>query len=342
MRRVLRRAAGAALLAWLVAAPAHAQAVRARVGLCAIEGPAGSSRAVEALAGEAAHLLGTVERELGASPVAAFRVVLIPPGARWTRGTAPLDSALNRIDSDVPPWAAGYTLPARRLIVIRLAEAARYPYGTVESVFAHEVAHLVLHDALGERLPRWLDEGLATWQGRRWSLVDAFALSASMMLRPLPRLGTADSLFWGDEAGARMAYAQAFTFTAWSVRRYGESFPARLVREMARRPLESAWQAAAGEPLRAAEEGWRRSAAVRFRWLPWIGTSGVIWAALSMLAGLASARRRRLQRAQRERMPDLPWHPEDPLAPGAAPPDGAAGDEALTRGEPPAENSRDT
>lgn len=330
----------ALVLAFALAGPPASDAApaRARAGLASIEAPAGSGRAVESLAGEAAHLMSTVERELGVGPRAAYRVVLVPAGARWTPSEPPLDSTLNRLDAEVPPWAAGYTMPARRLIVIRLAESARYPYGTVESVFAHELAHLALHDALGERIPRWLDEGLATWQGRRWSVVDAFALSASMMLRPLPRLGSADSLFLGDEAGARMAYAQAFTFTAWSVRRHGEAFPARLVRALAEAPLERAWELAAGEPLRASEDAWRRSAQVRFRWLPWLGTSGVLWGLVSLLTGLAGARRRGLQRAQRERMPDLPWHPDDPLAPGAP----AASDEALTPGEPPAENPRET
>jgi hypothetical protein len=316
----------------LIAAPATSRpAARAQVGACRIEGPAGSELLVESLAREAAHLLAVVQHELGVTPAAPYRVVLVPPAARWTPGTPPLDSTLNRLDAEVPPWAAGWTMPRRRLIVIRVAESSRYPYGTVESVFAHEVSHQLVHDALGETIPRWLDEGLATWQGRRWSVVDAFALSASMMLRPLPPLGAADSLFLGSAEDARSAYAQAFTFTAWSVRRYGAEFPARLVRELRTRPLAAAWARAAGESFGAAEARWRRSAAVRFRWLPWLGTSGVVWALLSLLAALGGARRRQLQLEQRRRMSDDPWHPDDPLAPGARP-----GDEPEPRGAPEA------
>lgn len=296
-------------------------AAHARVGLCRFEAPAGEQRLVDGLAGDAAGILGEVSRELGAAPLAAYRVVLVPPRARWTPADPPLDSTLNHIDAEVPPWAAGYTLPARRLIVIRVAEAARYPYGTVQSVLAHEVSHLALHDAVGDRAPRWLDEGLATWQGRHWSLVDAFALSASMMLRPLPPLARADALFLAGEADARTAYAQAFTFTAWSVHRYGEGFPARLVRALARHDVPEAWAIAAGEPLDAAEQSWRRSAAVRFRWIPWLGTSGMLWVIATVLASLAAAHRRRLAAAQRARMPDLPWHPDDPLQPGGPAPD---------------------
>ncbi|MDX1762768.1 MAG: hypothetical protein R3231_00450, partial [bacterium] len=64
-----------------------------------------------------------------------------------------------------PDWAAGLAYPDRNLIILKAPTAARY--GTIDPfrTFRHELAHLVLHQALaGVAIPRWLDEGLAMYE----------------------------------------------------------------------------------------------------------------------------------------------------------------------------------
>jgi len=69
---------------------------------------------------------------------ARFHMVLIPAGAL-------ADSDLRRLDESAPWWAAGFTIPERRVCAIRMAMAGRYPYGSLESVLAHEATHMLIH-----------------------------------------------------------------------------------------------------------------------------------------------------------------------------------------------------
>lgn len=313
--RALAFAAALALVATLAPATvAHAAPpppIRIRIGLCTIEAPAGNERAADALAVEADGIQSEVESELGLRPASSYRVALIPPASR-------LDPELARIDGSVPTWAAGYAIGPARLIVIRTAEASRFPYGTVASVYAHELAHLLMYDALGERLPLWCNEGIATWQGRKWGVADAFVVSGALLTQGLPPLDSLDRAFHGSSEDARLAYAASFAFTASSVRRYGPAFPARLVAGVRTRSFSDAWRAAAGEPFAVAEARWRRSALLRYRWLPIVLSASTLWTAITLLAIAAIGRRRREAARVRETLPDEPWFEE--AAPDAAAP----------------------
>src|SRR5206468_11241739 len=141
------------------------------------------------------------------------------------------DSEIARIDHAAPPWAAGYYVPSLRMGGIRLVEASRYPYGTLESVLAHEATHILLHDRLGERLPSWFDEGLATWEGRRWTLEDMVIVSTSLLTSDLPRLADMDHDFHSDAGDPQLAYAASFAFVSWSMHRHGPGFIRAVLRQ---------------------------------------------------------------------------------------------------------------
>src|SRR5438477_6682911 len=188
--------------------------VRERVGLLSLEGPPESERAVHSLAARAAVILPQVESSLGLRPARLYRIVLVPAlGLR--------DSALARMDEAAPEWAAGYMIPARRIGAIRIARAAQYPYGTLESVLAHEATHLLLYDAAPGGLPLWFDEGVATWEGRRWSPEDAWIYARGLLTSDLPRLADLDTLFHATASEAEMAYAASFAFVSWNAHRHG-------------------------------------------------------------------------------------------------------------------------
>ena len=300
----------AVVLAGLAAA-APARPAAERVGLLSLEAPAGYERTLGVLAVRARTILPAVESDLGARAASRFRMILLPPGV-------PRDSGLARLDQAAPPWAAGYYLPALRVGAIRIAEANRYPYGTLESVLAHETAHVILHDAAGDRLPRWFDEGVATLQGRRWTLEDVLVYSSSLLTNDLPPLDSLDASFQASAGEARLAYAASFAFVAWNVRRHGPGWIPALLRATRDAPFPEAWAAVTGGgTLAQAERSWRRGSLFRYRWIPVLTASSTLWLVVALLALAGGVRRRGRARAERARWPEFEAvaPPDEPEAP---------------------------
>ena len=56
-----------------------------------------------------------------------------------------------------------YAVPQRGLIIINYPKASKSPF-SVKSVLKHELCHLLLHKQIkSNKLPKWLDEGIAQW-----------------------------------------------------------------------------------------------------------------------------------------------------------------------------------
>jgi len=281
--------------------------VRERVGVCTIEAPSSLARQAQALAGEARTILPRLEGQLGVRAAGPYRVVLLGPQA----ATDPLTA---RLEASAPPWAAGFMIPEQRVGAVRIALANRYPYGTIEAVFAHEVTHLLIHDASGGRVPRWFNEGVATRAGRQWSLEDAFVYTTSLLTASLPPMADIDAAFQGPESNVRLAYAASSAFVSWAQRQYRPRLVPVLLREARTRPFEDAWRWVTGAPLEVSEAAWRRESLLRYRWLPGLLTaSGLLWALLGLLTMIGGVRKKALARAQRARWAveeaagDAPW-----------------------------------
>jgi hypothetical protein len=278
-----------ALLA--LASPALAKEIR--VGLMTLEGPPGTERSIEALATRSETILPALEAELGVRFRERFRMVVIPES-----GSA--DSSIAALDAGAPEWAAGYLVPAQRTGAIRVARSSHYPYGTLESVLAHEATHMLLHDAGTRELPLWFQEGVATLEGRRWSLEDVMVYSTGLLTADLPSLAGLDSAFHATAAEAELAYAGSFAFVSRAVRRNGDGFLRRLLRAARDRPFPAAWREVTGTSLEESERSWRRDSLIRYRWIPIITASSTLWIGITMLALMVGARRRRRMQLQRE------------------------------------------
>lgn len=270
--------------------PLEAQArARIRVGACILEAPEARRGKLETLAAGAREALPLLEQELGVRPRAAYRIVLIPRGAER-------DAELARLDAFAPAWAGGFLLPAQRVGGIRLALVDRYPYRGALSVLVHEAAHMLMHDGAGGRLPRWFEEGVATWLERRWAARDTLVLTSSLLAHELPPLERLDREFGRSAASARLAYAAAFDFVSWSVERHGAQTIPAILHATPSSGFAEAWRAATGEPLEKSEEAWRQRRLWVSRWLPLLTASSTLWIGITLLALAAAWRRRRRSR----------------------------------------------
>jgi len=280
-----------------VAVPARAAfRSRAQLGALVLEAPPQAGAVLDDLARRSETLLPRLEESLGVRAAGPITMVLIPQGPVT-------DPEIARLDRAAPPWAAGFALNEQRIGGIRLGRADRYPFGDAGAVLAHEVAHVLLHDAAGDRLPRWFAEGVATRIQRHWTLKDALVYSSSLVLGPLPTLDDMDRAFTRSEASARTAYAASFDFVEWASAEYGEDLVRRVLDGLQEGlAFRTAWRRATGVSLFDSEDAWRGTALTWYRWLPVVTGAGTLWLGITLLFLVVAWYRRVKTRRTMERL----------------------------------------
>ena len=108
-----------------------------------------------------------------------------------------------------PEWGAAITLPDQRRVVMQ-GRASGSDAGVPSEVFRHELAHLALHEFLGDLPPRWFDEGYASYAAREWTRDDALAANVGLALRGTPTLDELDREFSAGTITAQTAYALSY------------------------------------------------------------------------------------------------------------------------------------
>lgn len=117
-----------------------------------------------------------------------------------------------------------YALPDRNIIVIDYSRVKTNPFN-LGSILKHELCHLLLHDRIAsERLPRWLDEGIAQWVSG--GLADIViekrpVLTRAVLQNRIIRLKYLVEGFPDDEDMMALAYAESRDFIEYMVRQKG-------------------------------------------------------------------------------------------------------------------------
>ena len=108
-----------------------------------------------------------------------------------------------------PEWGAAIALPESRRIIMQ-GRSASSDAGDPIEVFRHELAHLVLYEMLGDKPPRWFDEGYASYAAREWNREDALTANLALAVRGMPTLDQLDELFGAGSSAAQTAYALSY------------------------------------------------------------------------------------------------------------------------------------
>jgi hypothetical protein len=209
-----------------------------------------------------------------------------------------------------PAWVAGFADGAGTVVLFP-ERVPRYPDTSLEELLLHELAHVLVDRAAGQRaVPRWFHEGLALVAGGPWDLRDRSQLTLAMLRDRDVTLAELDRRF-ADPGALASAYAVAGALVRDLLRRHGTEAVARLLAEVRRgASFESAFERTIGvQPEAAARSFWRRHA-LWYRWLPVLTSSATLWIGVTLLA-LAAIRRRR--RRDAERMAQ--WEVEIPAIP---------------------------
>jgi hypothetical protein len=72
------------------------------------------------------------------------------------------------IGPGAPEWGAAITFPELQRIVMQ-GRSSGSDAGNPREVLRHEIAHLALHESMGDLPPRWFDEGYASFAAREWT-----------------------------------------------------------------------------------------------------------------------------------------------------------------------------
>lgn len=188
----------------------------------------------------------------------------------------------------VPEWSVGVAFSRKNLIVIYTpsgAAAQGFNYN-LKKVFHHELCHIVLGRAIGrEKIPKWLNEGVAKYLAGEWSNTDSFKLTIAYAMGaiiPLEELMYA----WPKESGkARLAYIQSKSLVAYLARK-GQL--KKLIHHLAKgKNIDEAIVLATGLSLDDLEERWRKYISRAHTWVFMLFRHEFVWTAMALLFLLA-------------------------------------------------------
>ena len=156
-----------------------------------------------------------------------------------------------------PEWGAAVAFPESGRIVLQGSSAPSDAGDPVETL-RHELAHLALHEALGNLPPRWFDEGYASVAAHEWRREDAIAANLGLAWRGMPTLDQLEHEFAGGSTSAQEAYALAYRAVSDLSELAGPAGLAPLFANWSRtRSLERAVRGTYGITLTEFEQRWR-------------------------------------------------------------------------------------
>lgn len=126
-------------------------------------------------------------------------LALAPDAARFREWVGP----------EAPEWGAAIAIPDERRIVMHGRDTGS-DAGDPVAVLRHELAHLALHEFMGELPPRWFDEGYAGFAAGEWGRDESLATNVALLLHGTPSLDSLDAGFAGGARAAEQSYALAF------------------------------------------------------------------------------------------------------------------------------------
>ena len=231
---------------------------------------------------------------IGTRPGLADGTIVLAPSA------AVFDSVTGGL---APHWSSGVAIPSRRLIVIPAYTSARTRSQDPLVALRHELVHLALHAYLGDDVPRWFNEGYATWASGEWDAQAGWQVRLALLRGVAPPLDSL-SLTWPRPAAqARLAYLLSASAVEFLATRNGEpAFAAFLARWRAGGTLDAAMRATYLTTFDRFERDWRSMVRRRYGWLLAIAQVGFFWAVVTLVVIALGFLRRRRNREKLEGM----------------------------------------
>lgn len=186
----------------------------------------------------------------------------------------------------LPEWAVGVAYPHLNRIVMRSASTSPEE-GKINpiEIFKHEVAHIVLEQALAARggAPRWLSEGFSMYHARQWTVYGQRTIAETTLRENFIPLSMLISAFPSEENAARIAYAQSFSVVSFLLHDYGQPIFHKFIENLKEgMDTNTALIYSAGVNIKRLELEWQASLKKRYSWFVYLTNIGLFWFALSV------------------------------------------------------------
>ena len=233
----------------------------------------------------------------------------------------------------IPEWGAGVADPEAGIIIIPGYGGGRAATSDTRKVLRHELAHVALHRYLAPaRVPRWFNEGYATWSAGQLDAEGGWILRVAFALDRAPPLDSLELSWPRATADARVAYLLSASVVEYLVRESGEAALASFLQEWrASQDMDQALATTYRMSIDQLERYWRRDVKRRYGWLAVVTQSAVVGAGAAVILIILFAIRRRRDRRklallEAAELPDRPafWDGEplpDEPAQDDVPPD---------------------
>jgi hypothetical protein len=177
----------------------------------------------QALSRHANHAIPRIAQSLELGSGSAMKIYLMPTQESFARLQP----------GKTPDWADGTAWPDLGLIFLRSPDIRNGRSDPLTQVLDHEIAHIVLGRAFGERpVPRWLQEGVAQLVSGEHGHETTDTLSKGVLGENLLSLQELTLRFPAAPQRANLAYAQSADFIVFLRQTYGANALPKLISMM--------------------------------------------------------------------------------------------------------------
>jgi len=210
---------------------------------------------------------------------------------------------------EVPSWSAAVAYPRLNLIIIRSPRATKSKSIDLRKVFKHEFTHIALGKAFSkrEKIPRWLNEGLAMYESREWDFSRVSTITRAVLTDSLIPLSEITYWFPFEADKAELAYSESFYLISFLISEYGKESFHRFLKEYSRgKGLKDVLREVYGIKWEELEEKWSNYLKVRFSWLPIVTSTTTLWFLVAIAFILAYIKKKKATRLKFEQ-----WEKEE-------------------------------
>lgn len=185
-----------------------------------------------------------------------------------------------------------FAVPERNLMVVDGSRVGRDPFAMDETI-RHELTHLIVHHHVtGEKIPKWLDEGLAQWVsgglGELLSIRRKSLLRQALLSDRLIRIQALTDWFPVREGDLHLAYEESESIVGFIIGRYGLAGIVSMLDHLkAGEEWEAALEKGLGASFAEVENAWLAELQKERSWF--LLLSPYLYEILFALAALASA-----------------------------------------------------
>jgi len=217
-----------------------------------------------------------IEEQLGLELSARFQVVI-----------APTQQVYRALTGVLPDWSAGATDYRYPRIILKSPKAGRTSIWDYDATLQHEVAHIVIGQNINpDRLPRWLNEGLAMLVAGQQSLRQTYILSQGAVRDQLIPLSEIEQVLSFNQSRANLAYAEALSAAQFFLNEFPEGTLREIFRMLRRADMsfDQALREVTGVSLFYFEVYWKEHVHSKYQWIIMLSSNTTLWILFPLLA----------------------------------------------------------